>query len=89
VTVALDSDTDPANNAGPRDTQSRRARPRLQICVPRVELESLDGIIGVAIDSNRRTVESDKAPSRYVVVDGVTHVFEWPAVPTDPAGRRV
>ena len=51
----------------------------------RVELDSLDGLIGVAIDSNRRVIEADGTPQRYVViVDDVTYVFEPPADPADP-----
>ena len=50
----------------------------------RVELDSLEGLVGVAIDSNRRVIEVDETPPRYVViVDEVTYVFEPSAVPAD------
>ncbi|ERG96432.1 DUF5305 family protein, partial [Haloquadratum walsbyi] len=50
----------------------------------RVELDSLEGAVGVAIDSNRRVIEVDETPPRYVViVDDVTYVFEPSAVPAD------
>lgn len=53
----------------------------------RVELDSLEGAVGVAIDSNRRVIEVDETPPQYVViVDNVTYVFEPPAVPADPIG---
>ena len=54
----------------------------------RVELDSLAGLVGVAIDSNRRVIEIDEAPLRYVViVDDVGYVFEPPTVLEDSAER--
>ena len=51
-----------------------------------VTLDSLDGLVGVAVDSNRRVIESDGSLPRYVVVvDDVTYVFQPPEVPTEPA----
>lgn len=46
----------------------------------RIELDSLGGLVDVAIDSDRRVIEDDEQDA-YYVVDSVVYVFERPEPP--------
>ena len=54
-----------------------------------IELDSLEDLVNVAIDSDRRVIESRDTPPRYVaVVDDIRYAFEPPALVVGDAGER-
>jgi len=54
---------------------------------PRVPVESLEGLVDVAVDSNRRVIEDRNRGYCAVLGDEVTYVYEIPEGVTDPRDR--
>ncbi|MFW6376482.1 MAG: DUF5305 family protein, partial [archaeon] len=52
---------------------------------PRIEVESLEGLVDVAIDTDERVLEADDGPDYYVLGDDVLYVYRPPA----ETGRRL
>ena len=55
---------------------------------PRVPVESLEGLVDVAIDSNRRVIEDRDRGYCVVLGDDVTYAYEIPAAVVDPSEDR-